>query len=112
MNVTAEGVFFSNEEIETMSSDDLFLNAKSEIAFFNELVNLWNNGSYFNYTNETTRQMGDAFFIRINKDGSEDLVELHYNKKESWFSLVKRVTGPGGANLWKDVIRRGFKLQT
>lgn len=108
MDVTAKGVFFTHEEIENEKPEDLILKARATKVFFEEYVNLWSNGSYFTYKNDKTKSMGSSFFIRINNDGSEDLVELHYNEKASWFTTIEQVTPPGEAKAWKETIERGF----
>lgn len=108
MEATNRGVFFTYEELRGHKPEYLIAQAKGRKTFFTKLVEYWQNGSYFTYKDETTEPLGENFFIRVNNDGSEDLVELHYDETQSWFTTIRNVTQAGCAPLWKEAIEKGF----
>ena len=111
MEATKNGVFFTYEELQNTKPEYLITKAKGRRTFFTKLVEYWANGSYFTYEDERSKPFGETFFIRVNNDGSEDLVELHYNDEDSWFTTIEAVTPAGKAKLWKEAIDGGFMNQ-
>jgi len=108
MEANKNGVFFTYEELKNKEPRILITEAKGKRTFYLHLVEYWKNGSYFTYQNEKTTPLGKSFFIRVNNDGSEDLVELHYNDTQSWFTTIENVTPKEEAKLWKETIEKGF----
>jgi len=108
MEANKDGVFITYEEMKEQSPEALIAEAANKKVFYTKLVEYWHNGSYFTYRNEKTTPLGKRFAIRVNNDGSEDLVELHYNDTQSWFTTIENVTPKGEAKLWKETIEKGF----
>ena len=110
MEANKDGVFFTYEEIQNTKPEYLIAKAKGRKTFFTKLVEYWANGSYFTYKDERTEHLGQRFAIRVNNDGSEDIVELHYNDTQSWLTTISNITPAGGAPLWKEALEKGFMM--
>lgn len=108
MEANRDGVFIIYDEMKGVNPEHLIAQAKSRKTFYSHLVEYWKNGSYFTYDDERTKALGENFTIRVNNDGSEDLVQIHFDDEKSWFTKVERITPPGEAPLWKKTIQKGF----
>lgn len=108
MEANKDRIFITYEEFKKTDLKAIVAAVKGKETFFKHLVEYWKKGSYFTYKDERTKPLGKNYAIRINNDGSEDLVKLHFNDDASWLETIKNVTPEVKAPLWKEAIEKGF----